>query len=72
MLGMISFLSVQLLVTKLIKHKQAAKLSAQYVIMKISLMISIIGKYHEATKYFKEIAVWAAGFLEDPSNKVRN
>lgn len=45
MLGMIGFLTIQYLVQKLIKHKQTTKVTPQYTVMKISLMISLIEKY---------------------------
>jgi hypothetical protein len=41
-LGMISFLTIQFLVQKLIKHKQTSKVTPHYTAMKISLMISLI------------------------------
>lgn len=71
-MGLISFLTVQYLIQKLIKHKQSSKVSAQYTAMKISLMISLIEKYTEATKHYRDILLWAIEFLKDPNNKVRS
>ena len=69
---MISFLTIQFLVQKIIKHKQTSKVTPQYTAMKISLMISLIEKYTETTKHYKEILLWAVEFLKDPNNKVRS
>ncbi len=69
---MVSFLSVQYLVQKLIKHKQTAKITPQYTVIKIGLMISLLDKYVECTKCYKEIVLWAVEFLKDPNNKVRS
>lgn len=71
-MGMIDFLSIQQLIQKLIKHKQTAKASPQHILMKIGLMISIMEKYTESTKYYKDIVLWAMSFYDDPNNKVRN
>ncbi len=56
---MVSFLSVQYLVQKLIKHKQTAKITPQYTVMKIGLMISLMEKYNECAKCYKDILAWA-------------
>jgi hypothetical protein len=62
-MGMVGFLPLQHLINKLIKYKEKTKISAQYLTLKISLMISIIEKYTESTKYYKEIVLWVIGFL---------
>lgn len=69
---MVSFLTIQQLIQRLIKHKQTTKIAPQYTVMKIGLMISLIEKYNEAAKYYKDILLWAIEFLKDPNNKVRS
>ncbi len=44
-MGMISFLTIQFLVQKIIKHKQTSKVAPHFTAMKIGLMISLIEKY---------------------------
>ena len=60
---MVNFLSIQQIIQKLIKHKQTTKVTPQYLILKIGLMISIIEKYNESTKHYKDIVQWAMYFL---------
>jgi hypothetical protein len=62
-LGMINFLSLQTIILSIIKYKQTSKLDPKFIIMKISLMISIIEKYADAVNHFKEIITWIVGYL---------
>jgi hypothetical protein len=68
---MIDFLPMYLIISKLVKHKQTTKGDTKAFLTKLNLMHSLIEKYPDAIKHYKEIANWAAAFLEDPNNKVK-
>ena len=68
----ISFLSMNVVVRELIRHKNKVKNDPKLIIIKLQLMTLIIETYKEAEYNFKEIMTWTLVYFEDPNQKVRS
>ncbi len=76
-LGEIPFLPFLVILNNLMKYKQyksakAKKSDPKLSQTKIALMTSLYEKYLNAAEHYKEILNWTVGYMEDPSQQVRN